>query len=285
MAFTNDIGYMVIFGTGKWLGEFDYESTVTQTLYGIWDYGDDDDDSEYLGVFDRGSTPQLRNQLDSVTLLQQTLEACNPSIATCDGDFWVINDQYVRILTDNIFNIDDPWETSTYYNGNTSCGEGEGMAGCEPNGYGANPDPVRLAGWYFDLPLDGERVMSDALIRQGKAIFVPYTPSQTPCGAGGDTVVMEVDAWSGGRTKTPIFDINGDLIIDRYDLVNIGTVDAPIWVAPTGLRYEGRLQPPAILRVPDQERERKYMSSSRGNIVMVDEKAVTVGVTYWMEFD
>jgi len=51
------------------------------------------------------------------------------------------------------------------------------------------------------------------------------------------------------------------------------------------VKYAGRLQPPAILRVPEQERERKYMSSSRGNIVTLDEKAVTVGVTYWMEFD
>jgi len=220
-----------------------------------------------------------------VTLLQQTLESCNPSIATCDGDFWVVNNLSLRILTDNIFDVDDPWETSSYYNGNTSCGEGDGMAGCEPNGYGTNPDPVHLAGWYFDLPLDGERVMGDALIRQGKAIFVPFTPSHTPCGAGGDTVVMEVDAWSGGRNRNPLFDINGDLVIDQYDLVNIGTTQAPIWVAPTGVKYAGRLQPPAILRVPEQERERKYMSSSRGNIVTLDEKAVTVGVTYWMEFD
>ena len=285
MAFTGDNGYMVIFGTGKWLGEFDYESTVTQTLYGIWDYGDDDDDSEYLGVFDRGSTPQLRNQLPSVTLLQQTLESCSPSTATCDGDFWVVNNLSLRVLTDNIFDVDDPWETSSYYNGNTSCGEGDGMTGCEPNGHGTNPDPVHLAGWYFDLPLDGERVISDALIRQGKAIFVPFTPSHTPCGAGGETVVMEVDAWSGGRTKNPLFDINGDLTIDQNDLVNIGTTQNPIWVAPTGVKYAGRLQSPAILRVPDEERERKYMSSSRGTIVTLDEKAVTVGVTYWMEFD
>jgi hypothetical protein len=62
-------GYMVTFGTGKWLGGFDYTNKTTQTLYGIWDYGDDDDDSEYLGVFDRGATPELSNQLDSVILL------------------------------------------------------------------------------------------------------------------------------------------------------------------------------------------------------------------------
>ncbi|MEJ2724574.1 MAG: hypothetical protein P8175_08010, partial [Deltaproteobacteria bacterium] len=63
------------------------------------------------------------------------------------------------------------------------------------------------------------------------------------------------------------------------------TEEDPILVAPTGVQAEGRLQPPAILRVPDEDRERKYFSSSRGKIVTVDEKAVTVGVTYWMEFE
>lgn len=278
-------GYLVTFGTGKWLGEFDYESQMTQTIYGIWDYGDIEDDSEYLGVFDRGTTPQLRNQPSSVRLLQQTLEACDPTIATCDGDFWVVNDQNLRVLTDNIANIEYPWETSTLYDSGASCGEGDGVADCDPNEYGENPDPVNLVGWYFDLPLAGERVVNDALIREGKVIFVTYTPSQTPCGAGGNSVLMEMDAYSGGRLRTPQFDITGDQIIDEGDLINIGTTENPMWVPPTGLQAEGRLQPPAILRVPDQDRERKYFSSSRGKIVMVDEKAVTLGITYWMELE
>ena len=285
MDWCTEFGYMVTFGTGKWMGEFDYESSITQTIYGIWDYGDDEDDSEYLGVFDRGSTPELRNQLDSVTLLQQTVEACDPLIATCDGDFWVVGDQNLRILTDNMASVVNPWETSSEFNGGANCGDGDGVEQCEPNGYGANPDPVHLIGWYFDLPLTAERVISDALLRQGKAIYVPYTPSQTPCGAGGDTVVMEMDACSGGRLKTPAFDTNDDQIIDQYDLINIGTAEDPIWVAPSGIQAEGRLQPPAILRDPGGETEKKYFSSSRGKIVTVDEKAVTLGITYWMEFE
>ena len=65
-------GYMVIFGTGKYLADSDLANTQTQTIYGLWDYGDDADDSEYLGAFNRGSTPQLSNQPATVTLLQQT---------------------------------------------------------------------------------------------------------------------------------------------------------------------------------------------------------------------
>ena len=49
----------------------DFADTQTQTIYGLWDYGDDADDTEYLGSFNRGSTPQLSNQPAMVTLLQQ----------------------------------------------------------------------------------------------------------------------------------------------------------------------------------------------------------------------
>jgi Tfp pilus tip-associated adhesin PilY1 len=278
-------GYMVTFGTGKWLGEFDYANTNTQTLYGIWDYGDDDDDGEYLGVFDRAATPQLSNQLDSVTLLQQSVLPCDPNVATCDGDFWVFYDQMLRVLTDNMASIVNPWGVTTEYNGGLNCGDGEGIEDCEPNGYGTNPDPVKLVGWYFDLPLTGERSVSDALIREGKVIFVPYVPEDSPCGAGGDSVVMEMDACTGGQLPKPQFDINEDGIIDENDFINIGTADDPVLVAPSGMKAEGKLQPPAILRVPNTHKERKYFSSSRGKIVTVDEKAVTLGITYWLEFE
>jgi len=242
-------------------------------------------DSEFLGVFDRGATPQLSNQLNSVTLLEQTVHPCDPNIATCDGDFWVFYDQLLRVLTDNMASIVNPWGTTSEYNGGADCGDGEGIIDCEPNNIGANPDPVKLAGWYFDLPLTGERSVSDALIREGKVIFVPYVPEASPCGAGGDTVVMEMDACTGGQTTKPQFDINEDGIIDENDFINIGTADDPILVAPSGMRAEGKLQPPAILRIPGTDKERKYFSSSRGKIVTVDEKAVTLGITYWLEFE
>jgi len=40
-----------------------------------------------------------------------------------------------------------------------TCGEGsEGAEDCDPNNVGNDPDPINLAGWYFDLPESGERV-------------------------------------------------------------------------------------------------------------------------------
>jgi type IV pilus assembly protein PilY1 len=96
---------------------------------------------------------------------------------------------------------------------------------------------------------------------------------------------MEMDACTGGQLTKPQFDINEDGIIDENDFINVGTADDPILVAPSGMKAEGKLQPPAILRVPNTDKERKYFSSSRGKIVTVDEKAVTLGITYWQEFE
>lgn len=65
-------GFMVIFGTGKYLGLSDLSDTSQQTVYGIWDYGDDADNSEYIGRFVPGAAQKLTNQPTGYTLLQQT---------------------------------------------------------------------------------------------------------------------------------------------------------------------------------------------------------------------
>ena len=55
-------GFIVCFGTGKYLGDSDYSDTSVQSVYGIWDYGDTvydlhtkkwshDDDKEFIGAF------------------------------------------------------------------------------------------------------------------------------------------------------------------------------------------------------------------------------------------
>jgi type IV pilus assembly protein PilY1 len=83
-------GYIVLFATGSYLGETDVDDTATQTIYGIWDYGDDDDDTAYLGSFERGSTPELSNQPNTVTMLEQT-----------EVFYGSYSGQMLRVLSDN----------------------------------------------------------------------------------------------------------------------------------------------------------------------------------------
>ncbi|MBW1692498.1 MAG: hypothetical protein JRJ70_17525 [Deltaproteobacteria bacterium] len=138
------------------------------------------------------------------------------------------------------------------------------------------------AGWYFDLPISGERVVVDVMIREEKAVVVSFYPETAPCGSGGYSIVHEIDACTGARLTEPQFDINDDGVIDDDDLINIGTEEEPIWVAPSGTEREGRLQPPAILRM--DQTEMKYFSSSSGTIATVMEQVVALGITSWREY-
>jgi Tfp pilus tip-associated adhesin PilY1 len=271
-------GLMVVFGTGKYLGESDFLDNSLQTIYGIWDYGDDEDNSEYLGSFERGSTPQLSNQPNNVSLLQQT---------ELPGSYFAPNGKQLRILTANAAN----WQTTTEdLGGNCIPGAGEGITDCDPNGQGAYPDPDHHAGWYFDLPISGERVPNDLMIRDKKAIVIGFIPENTACGSGGDSFVMEMDACSGGRLSSPQFDINDDGKLDHNDMVALTDADGnpitdgdgnPIWVVPTGMMSPGRLLPPAILKTGDEEI--KYFSTNVGTIVTLRERGVPLGIIYWLE--
>jgi type IV pilus assembly protein PilY1 len=272
-------GIMVVFATGMYLGGDDLLDTSTQTVYGIWDYQYEDiDDTEYLGSFDRGSAPLLSNQpLYDVSMLEQ--------ISIFEGyvDVGGVT-SYVRVLSNN----DPDWQTTTVDPGDSSCGENTGSTLCDPNSTGSDPDPVNDAGWYFDFPTTGERVVSDLLIRLGNVVLISFTPSDSPCSVGGDSMVMEMDACTGGRLPYAQFDLNDDGVIDENDLIRIEDPDNPgeyIWVAPTGRRYEGRLQPPVILRLPRTETEKKYFSSSGGVIEELTEKAARIGMIYWREHE
>jgi type IV pilus assembly protein PilY1 len=263
-------GYLVVFGTGKYLGITDFADTSLNTIYGVWDYGDDSDDSEYLGFFNRGSTTnKLSNQPPEVTLLEQDYVP-SPETDPNFPFFWTvaINGEQLkfRILTNNSPN----WETVD-----------DADLDEKPNP-GSAVNTVH-AGWYFDLPLNGERVASDVLVRDGKAIVITFTPIDEPCSIGGNSIVHEMDAASGGRLLTPQFDINADAAIDAADLIEIDIGSGPMLVAPTGLQKTGRLHSPAILRMGSTEM--KYFSSSEGTIKTVREVPARLGVRYWRELE
>jgi type IV pilus assembly protein PilY1 len=265
-------GYIVCFGTGKFLGADDFSDTQIQTIYGIWDYGDTvfqapdfwspDDDREYLGVFisrDR-TVRQLSNAYlsEKVKLLQQ--------VAT---DFEVDSNGdkiFVRILTE----YEPVWETRS-----------------DPDGGGQLPDPssstVNDAGWYLDLDVyPGERVVGDVIIRDGILIVIGFIPAQSRCISGGDSVFMEFDPFTGGSIGAIQFDLHDDGIVGEDDLVEVEIDGKIVKVPPSGKKLAGLLQPPAIIKLKDKT-EKKYLSSSGGGVVEIKEKAAKTGVAYWME--
>lgn len=145
-------GYIVVFGTGKYLGSSDFDDFSTQALYGIWDYGDDTDSSEFLGAFDRAATPNLSNQPYTVSLLEQ-IELVWSSFG---GRFMRITSDYKPI-----------WATEE-----------------ETSADGELPNPSSLvvnhAGWYFDLPLLKERIIRNPMIVMARSLLSPLFPKAFP---------------------------------------------------------------------------------------------------------
>ena len=68
-------------------------------------------------------------------------------------------------------------------------------------------------GWYMDLPLSGERVISQALIENGGVVYTTYTPqvsSGPTCSAGGQSWLMDVAYANGGPFDKPELDTAGN---------------------------------------------------------------------------
>ncbi len=230
MRHPTEDGYIVVFGTGKYLETNDPLNTKVQSIYGIWDYGKDDEDA-YLGSFNRADGT-LSNQSD-ITLLEQK-----------EIDFRTVSGYDLRTLSNYSVN----WA-------------------------------MDHAGWYFNLPLTGERIIESPMIRDGKAIVISFTPDTSPCSNGGVSIVHEIDAATGERLEEPQFDINEDRKVDVQDFISL---DDRLF-APTGRSYPGALKSPTILRMPDQETEMKAFSSSEGDVEMLFERAEKRGLFFWIE--
>jgi len=256
-------GALVLFGTGKYLGEDDLDTTEYQTIYGIWDFGDEV--SDYLGDFVRGAGPSGEDEfsnplLASATLLQQWVIYWGPNPYNAN--------ETLRVLTDN----EPDWET-----------------------YELTDRPIVHAGWYFDLPLSKERVIRDPVYRDGRLIIISSIPESNPCSAGGVSIIHELNSCTGGRLDSAVFDINNDGIIDENDFI---TIPNPLWgqtgedefivVPPSGILVGAMVFPPAILMPaednPDEE-ERKYFVTSGGGIIIIEEPADRRGMFYWRRIE
>ncbi|MFX0116628.1 MAG: pilus assembly protein [Candidatus Hodarchaeota archaeon] len=245
-------GYLVIFGTGQYLAKDDANNTEYQTVYGVWDYGDEA--SDYLGQVKRimdGADPshELSNQGVGVTLLEQVV------------DFWGPNpfnaSENLRVLSD----FEPDWTTFTL-----------------------TEKPKVNAGWFFDLPLSKERVIREITIRDNKLIFVTSIPENDPCAAGGKSVVHEVNACTGGRLATPQFDINNDGKIDSNDYITLTDASGnTIQVAPTGMMFGTMLYPPIFLKMGEEEM--KHFATSGGNVASMKEKGEQTGMFYWRQIN
>jgi type IV pilus assembly protein PilY1 len=213
-------GYQIYFGTGTYFLESDNSSKGLQTFYSIWDRELDNSDFE---IFDREHLLQ-----------QKIIEEKTSTELTSYGEA-VVDQQ--RITTNYVID----WHSGVDLPKDVSPNDGL---------------PDTQLGWYLDLyntedgntTLDGERVYTDAILRDESVLFITTVPSSDPCIGGGYSWYMELVAGSGSRHDAPVIDVNGDNVVDEKDYLISDTEGA---TPSSGRSNFDFLAPPACLQLAD----------------------------------
>ena len=126
-------------------------------------------------------------------------------------------------------------------------------------------------GWFMTLPTSGERVISQALLRQGRLIFTTMTPPLNVCAWGGTSWLMEFDAVEGKRLDDIPIDLNNDKKFTSQDNVlyqGNETIISGVQDASLGVVFST----PAVIN-HDTRTEGKYLNGTGGSIGMLRESA------------
>ena len=318
-------GYMVVFGTGRYLGMPDLQSTDMQSIYGIWDWAPDNWDKGYLGT-----------RIDNITTSPHVAELSNWTVTDVGGkkintllrqEIWCEGE--LKMDLNNNGTTNDPGEDLGYYRipsnykGDWTTEKTADLDSSHPlynkdlNGDSTVDQwdrvPVANLGWYFDLPGKisgnppfscshasnvtrdlGERVTSDAVLRDGRAILISFMKEGDRCTGGLYSFINERDADNGGMPFKPVIDVNGNGEVNEEDLVTI-TVDTDgdgiletFPGVPTDKGYAGHLYGPVILQDKAGDKhgeETKYFSSSTEKIEKIKETAERRGIYFWQQVE
>ena len=183
-------GYVVLFGTGKLFDESDATSTSPQSFYGVWD----DTAAGHLGgnasPFYGASQVVATSPYRSV-LVQQTINTTDVVVGTkvVNGQTVTTNERFYKLSSNSV-----DWTTQK--------------------------------GWYLDLNImGGQRVVYPP---QGVLTFayintiVPAQPAAQCEYNSGTGFNFVIDAYSGAAPTSPVFDTNGDGVVDSSDTVVAG---------------------------------------------------------------
>lgn len=266
-------GLMVIFATGRYLNVDDFDNDTVQSFYGVWDWGDI---WEKTDNYDVAKTKYLGDLNTDRSLSNVTASLQEQTMTVIDGD-WVM-------ISNNPVNWYDPEENT-----------------------GAH------MGWFMDLS-PGERGVRDPkILKAGALELISITPSDSPCEAGGSSIIYRVSPCSGGFTNDPQFDVNDDGKIDDDDKTidaanyfdasadynNDGVVndeDLKTFLNYTDWNDDGVIDyndldvmklPPSGIQMEDMVFEgidsgdQRYYSDTEGEINPVQTVPVILGMQYW----
>ena len=129
--------------------------------------------------------------------------------------------------------------------------------------------------------------MSAALIRGERVIFSTLIPNTDPCSYGGESWLMELNTFTGGRLDYPVFDTSDDGNYDSDDDITVTLPDGSvITIPPSAVNPDiGIMQTPTVISgVGDDQNEIKVVSGSSGELLRINERGnVNLGRQSWRE--
>lgn len=188
-------GFMVYFGTGKYIETTDNDPTgaKTQAFYGIWD----------KNLATHTTFTAASNLVKQSITDQRTVNFNDVDAGEDDDD----KRHTVRDFTD--YAVD--YSTK--------------------HGWFIELAPQKVGGT-LNTANFGEKQVTNALVRNGRVIFTTLIPSQNQCEFGGTSFTYQLDFTNGGLLGDPPFDLNGDGTFDSTD-THIGAVQSKVGIIPT----------------------------------------------------
>jgi type IV pilus assembly protein PilY1 len=234
-------GYIVVFGTGRYITEGDTKSMNQQTIYGIWDWQNDERNEEYFyGAFTKerelSNARTLPEEYRKIKLLEQEIDTGY----TSDG---------YRVMTD---------KTITWFPSKIE-----------------DEDDYSHVGWYFDLPTQHERVIDNPMIREGKVIVISLVPSSSKCGIKSHSSMYLLDACNGGRLNEPVVNIDGEIVEIEPDIP--GNPKRP----PSVIIFDTVIKPPAFIHTDDGTDKMVFGDLGSDNTIPDIEIDSEQGRYYW----
>ena len=128
-------------------------------------------------------------------------------------------------------------------------------------------------GWYWDMPVTGERMINNPLLRGGHAVLVSTDPSSSPCESGGTSYINIVNACTGGRPYSPQFDVNKDNKITETDDKILDPYGNPI--------PPSRQEKPLTIFTPLEVGDMLYLPDSEGGHGSMPVVPIRAGMFFW----
>jgi type IV pilus assembly protein PilY1 len=112
---------------------------------------------------------------------------------------------------------------------------------------------------------NGERVISQPLLRNSNVIFSTVIPSSNACTPGGSSWLMELNAANGGTPAAVPFDANNNGSFNSADYLTLTVSGKTYTQAPAGVQSSvGMTGTPAVFLSPNKQTETKVLSGSQG---------------------